>query len=326
MRFVRRLFLPFALLLLALALPRAGAAQVAVSVTVAPPPLPVYAQPAIPGPGWIWTPGYWAWGPYGYYWVPGTWVEPPRVGLLWTPGYWGWADGVYLWHAGYWGPHVGFYGGIDYGFGYVGVGYFGGFWDHDRFRYNSAVNNFGGAHITNVYRQTIVNHVDITRNVHATRVSFNGGEHGVAARPTRQEEAFAREPHVAPTSLQARHETMARSNPRLRASVNHGRPAIAATARPAAFGGRAAHGPAHPQRQQHAQPQHSRRVNASAPQHGPRQAQHAPQHGPRQAQHAPQHGPQGGPHGPQRGPQHPQQQPEHQGGPGGGGDRHGDHG
>ena len=36
-------------------------AQGAVVVTLdfAPPPLPVYDQPAIPGPGYIWEPGYW---------------------------------------------------------------------------------------------------------------------------------------------------------------------------------------------------------------------------------------------------------------------------
>ena len=85
-------------------------------------------QPPLPGPGYIWTPGYWAWGDDGYFWVPGTWVEPPQVGLLWTPGYWGWNSGRYIFNAGYWGPEVGFYGGIDYGFGYGGIGYEGGFW------------------------------------------------------------------------------------------------------------------------------------------------------------------------------------------------------
>jgi hypothetical protein len=33
-----------------------------VSITVAPPVLPVYEQPPIPDPGYMWTPGYWAWG------------------------------------------------------------------------------------------------------------------------------------------------------------------------------------------------------------------------------------------------------------------------
>ena len=97
------------------ALPTAPQAQVLVNITVAPPVLPVYAQPVIPGPDYMWAPGYWAWGPDGYYWVPGTWVLAPSPGLLWTPGYWGWRDGFYVWNAGYWGPRIGFYGGINYG-------------------------------------------------------------------------------------------------------------------------------------------------------------------------------------------------------------------
>ena len=112
------------------ALPLAANASVAlgISVNFAPPELPVYVQPEIPAPGYIWTPGYWAWSPAGYYWVPGTWVLPPALGLLWTPGYWAFYDGGYLWHRGYWGPRVGYYGGINYGYGYIGRGYDGGRW------------------------------------------------------------------------------------------------------------------------------------------------------------------------------------------------------
>ena len=88
-------------------------AGVFISVNIAPPVLPVYVQPALPAPGYIWTPGYWAYGDAGYYWVPGVWVSPPRVGVLWTPGYWGFVGGAYAWHGGYWGPHVGFYGGVN---------------------------------------------------------------------------------------------------------------------------------------------------------------------------------------------------------------------
>ena len=76
----------------------------------------------------MWTPGYWAYGDDGYYWVPGTWVPAPYVGALWTPGYWGWGGGLYVWHPGYWGPHVGYYGGVNYGFGYMGIGFVGGMW------------------------------------------------------------------------------------------------------------------------------------------------------------------------------------------------------
>ena len=297
MRHLRYWLFPVVLILAAVTMPRASEAQVAVSITVAPPPLPVYVQPAIPGPGWIWAPGYWAWGPYGYYWVPGTWVRPPRVGFLWTPGYWGWGEGVYVWHAGYWGPHVGYYGGINYGFGYIGVGYAGGFWDRGAFHYNRAYNNFGGVHITNVYNKTVVN------NVNVTHVSYNGGQGGLTARPTAQEETFSREAHVAPTAVQQRHENTARANPAMRSSTNNGRPAIAATPRPAQFKARGvvhAEGAA-PMRPQQQRPQQQRpavqRANVPAP--------HGPQPGHPQAQQ----------------PGHPEaqgQHPQHEGEPGGG--------
>ena len=66
-----------------------AAIGIGVSVNIEPPVLPVYVQPPLPAPGYIWTPGYWAWDGSDYYWVPGTWVQPPQSGLLWTPGYWG---------------------------------------------------------------------------------------------------------------------------------------------------------------------------------------------------------------------------------------------
>ena len=79
-----------------------------------PPPLPEYSQPECPGDGYLWTPGYWSYAPEGYYWVPGAWAQPPQVGFLWTPGYWGYSGGRYRYNYGYWGPHIGFYGGINY--------------------------------------------------------------------------------------------------------------------------------------------------------------------------------------------------------------------
>jgi len=218
---------------------------VGVSITVAPPALPVYVQPACPGIGYMWTPGYWAWGPAGYYWVPGTWVLAPAPGLLWTPGYWGWVNGVYVWHGGYWGPHVGFYGGVNYGFGYTGVGFRGGYWHNGAFFYNRAVMNLGGLHPPNVYSRAV------PESPSAGRVSFNGGEGGLSARPTPGELRAEHEHHMAVTALQAQHERQAMSRPELRASANNGRPAFGATPRPGAFPGRAGGGaerpPAHPQ-------------------------------------------------------------------------------
>jgi hypothetical protein len=161
------------------AAPSISQAEVAVSFRVgfAPPVLPVYAQPPVPGYGYIWTPGYWAWSNYdnNYYWVPGAWVLPPRIGYLWTPPYWAFDGGVYVFRAGYWGPTVGYYGGINYGFGYGGFGYEGGYWRGREFFYNQRVNNFGNVHITNVYDRPVA------YAAAASRVSFSGG-HG--ARPT----------------------------------------------------------------------------------------------------------------------------------------------
>jgi len=215
----------------------AGGAQVGTQVgtqvadiTIAPPELPVYEQPPLPGPGYIWTPGYWAYGAEGYYWVPGTWVLPPAVGVLWTPGYWGWRNGLYVWNAGYWGPHVGFYGGINYGFGYGGTGYEGGRWNNGVFTYNTTVTNFGAVRVTHVYSETVVVRTDV-------RVSFNGGSGGVQAKPTPQEAAFAHERHTPPTAEQSHQQQVASSDKSLLASENHGRPAIAATAKPGEFSG-----------------------------------------------------------------------------------------
>jgi len=206
---------------------------VGISVRVGPPPLPVYAQPICPGPGYFWTPGYWAWNDdEGYYWVPGTWVVAP-VGMLWTPGYWGWGGGFYAWHAGYWGPHIGFYGGINYGFGYTGVGFLGGEWRGREFFYNRSVTNVSVTNVTRVYNRTVV--VNNTRNV-----SYNGGAGGVEARPTHQEEMAAHEQHVAPLAMQSQHERLASQNRENFASQNHGRPAIAATSRAGDFSSRSA--------------------------------------------------------------------------------------
>jgi hypothetical protein len=188
-----------------------------ISVDMAPPPLPVYELPPVPGDGYLWAPGYWAWSDddQDFYWVPGTWVLAPQPLFLWTPGYWGFAGGVFLWHVGYWGPRVGFYGGIDYGCGYGGLGFQGGYWQGGRFVHNRAV--FG--------------------NLSVNRVSYNGGTGGVRAAPSEAESAAALDRRLAPTAAQRQQAQLARGNPALRAGVNHGIPPIAATARPGAFTG-----------------------------------------------------------------------------------------
>src|SRR5579863_8050889 len=207
----------------------APAVEMDVQAYEAPPPLPVYEQPPCPVVGFIWTPGYWHYAPAGYYWVPGTWIEPPRVGVLWTPGYWGYAGGVYVFHAGYWGPHIGFYGGVNYGFGYTGVGYAGGRWVGSSFAYNQSVTNVNVTVVHNTYNETVVN------NVTVNRVSYNGGTGGVAAVPTAQERIAAQETHIPATPMQRQHLQQAAKNPALFAKANGGHPVIAATPKAAAF-------------------------------------------------------------------------------------------
>ncbi len=227
-------WLIFGILMFSLSAASFAQITVGVSVRFGPPAIPIYAQTVCPGPGYFWTPGYWAWSDYDddYYWVPGTWVLAP-IGMLWTPGYWGWDDdnGYYLWRAGYWGPHVGFYGGIDYGFGYTGVGFWGGEWRGDSFFYNRSVTNINVVNVTNVYNRTV-----IVNNT--SRVSYNGGSGGINARPTWEEQRYVRESHRAALGDQVQHERAARQNRQLFASENHGRPAIAATGRPGEFSGR----------------------------------------------------------------------------------------
>jgi hypothetical protein len=199
-----------------------------VSVNLAPPALPYYAQPACPGIGYIWTPGYWAYGPDGYYWMPGEWVVPPAFGLLWTPCWWGWSGGAYIYHGGYWGPHVGFYGGINYGYGYNGNGYGGGYWRDGHFFYNRAVNNLAGGRFANTYS-------DRSFVSGANRgVSFNGGANGVHATATATQLRAANEHHVAATSAQTAEVRTASTNRSNFATANGGHPAVLTAERTAA--------------------------------------------------------------------------------------------
>ena len=203
-----------------LALPFVSFAQVNISVGIAPPPLPVYEQPACPVAGYIWTPGYWAWD-QDYYWVPGVWVPPPRVGLLWTPAWWGWNNGAYVFNQGYWGPTVGFYGGINYGWGYNGDGYWGGRWSGNTFQYNTAITRVNKTVINN---NTYVNN-SFKRNVNNNRTSFNGGNGGIKAEPTsEQRAAMANARKEGPTSEQLNRQQAASKDQNLRASVNKGHP------------------------------------------------------------------------------------------------------
>lgn len=194
-----------------------------------PPPLPYYQQPPAYAPNLIWNPGYWAFGPGGFFWVPGTWVPAPAPSLVWTPGYWSFSGFGFVWNQGYWGASIGFYGGVNYGAGYYGNGYVGGNWSGNTYSYNTAVTNVNTTVIKNVYvNKTVI----INNNTTVNSVSYNGGAGGVQVQPTFTQRAFALQHHIPLTTLQLQHVNVAAQDRNLLVSVNHGKPPVLVVARP----------------------------------------------------------------------------------------------
>ncbi|MGA2435713.1 MAG: hypothetical protein ABSG25_10550 [Bryobacteraceae bacterium] len=196
----------FLMLALATLIASHAFAGIQFSVNIAPPPIAVYDQPPCPGDGYIWTPGYYQYGDYGYYWVPGQWVMPPAMGELWTPGYWGFVGGRYAWNEGYWGSRVGFYGGVNYGNGYFGSGFTGGRWEGSIFRHNTSITNVDVRNVHNTY----VDHT-VVREVRGPNHAFNG-RGGIRVQPSREEAEVSRAPHHGPTSEQVSHAQEAHNN------------------------------------------------------------------------------------------------------------------
>jgi hypothetical protein len=246
MQLLRKSRWMFLALLLSL-VPASSFAGVLISVGITPPVLPVYVQPPCPQPGWMWTPGYWAYGDDGYYWVPGAWVPAPYEGALWTPPYWGWSGGLYVFHGGYWGPHVGFYGGVNYGFGFMGIGFVGGEWRGHEFAYNTSVVRVNTTVIHNTYvNETIVHNNTIINNNH---VAYSGGPGGINHQPTGEERNAMREQHIGATQVQQQHIQAARSDKSFYAKNNGGHPQTVAAERPMGFNNHAAQSNARPQQQ-----------------------------------------------------------------------------
>ena len=136
----------------------------------------------------------------------------------------------YVFHEGYWGTEVGFYGGINYGYGYSGRGYEGGRWDNGHFDYNQSVSH------ADVFRNHNVYNTRVEDNSRGNRVSFNGGNGGRTGRATSQEEAAGREHHIAPSQRKLSMSSLPAPTPSS-ASANQGKPPVAATSKPGAFKG-----------------------------------------------------------------------------------------
>ena len=229
MKILRPLRMIFLALLVTL-VPASSFAGVYISVSFAPPILPVYEQPPCPEEGLMWVPGYWAYDQDGYYWVPGTWVPAPYEGALWTPPYWGWESGFYMFHPGYWGRHVGYYGGVNYGFGYMGVGFVGGMWRGHNFEYNTAVMHVDERRIHDTYRDRGI--VERNTIANSRRVSFSGGRDGIHHDPRPEERLANRDQHMGATSFQHSQESSAMADRSQYVKNNGGRPSFGATERP----------------------------------------------------------------------------------------------
>jgi hypothetical protein len=302
----------FLLALLLSVVPASSFAGVFISVGIAPPALPVYEQPPCPEEGLMWTPGYWAYGEDGYYWVPGAWVPAPYEGALWTPGYWGWSNGMYVFHDGYWGNHVGYYGGVNYGFGYMGIGFVGGLWRDHHFAYNTEVMHVNERFVHSVYHdRDIVNRYTVANDRH---VAFSGGPGGIRHDARPEEMMAEHDRHIARTDFQQQHESAARGDHGAYFKTNGGHPQTPAMARPMTNNMHAAPG-MHPaqQPQQQSRPgyQPQQQTRPMQPQAQPQQQMRPMQQPQAQPRTAPQAQPQSRPT-PQAQPSRPAAQPKAQ--------------
>ena len=79
-----------------------GPATGEVLVTQAPPAPRVEVQTVAPGPGYVWTPGYWRWTGTDYVWTSGVWVVRPRASAVYVRGHWEHHAGGWVWIPGHW--------------------------------------------------------------------------------------------------------------------------------------------------------------------------------------------------------------------------------
>jgi len=149
--------------------------------------------------------------------------DPPGPNYIWTPGYWAYDSFFedYYWVPGTWvrAPEFGLVWTPGYWHWRHGRFFFSeGYWGHH-------IGFYGGVNYGHGYRGQ-------------GTCSFNGGPDGIKDQPTREEQVAMKEKHIHVTDEQRMHLQEARKNPGLRASANHGKPAIAATAMPGVFKGK----------------------------------------------------------------------------------------
>jgi len=73
------------------------------AVVIAEPPPPRYGVIGVaPGPGFVWTEGFWDLRGGAWVWAPGRWVRPPRAGAVWVAPAWRHEGPHWRYHKGYW--------------------------------------------------------------------------------------------------------------------------------------------------------------------------------------------------------------------------------
>jgi hypothetical protein len=68
----------------------------------APPATRYVAVGVAPGPGYVWTAGFWDWRGGRWGWVEGRWMRPPRPGAVWVAHEWRHEGGRYRFYRGHW--------------------------------------------------------------------------------------------------------------------------------------------------------------------------------------------------------------------------------
>jgi hypothetical protein len=67
------------------------------------PPAPRYAVVGVaPGPGYVWTTGYWNRAGGNWAWSEGRWMRPPRRNAVWVAPEWRHESRGYRFYRGYW--------------------------------------------------------------------------------------------------------------------------------------------------------------------------------------------------------------------------------
>lgn len=71
-------------------------------VRYAPPPPRYGVFGVAPGPGYVWTEGYWDWRGNNWFWVGGRWMRPPRAHAVWVAPEWRPEGRGWRMRRGYW--------------------------------------------------------------------------------------------------------------------------------------------------------------------------------------------------------------------------------